>query len=122
MNKKDMKGCPYMRMKPCVGDECSMYMHMMGSNPQTGQPVDQFGCAIAFTPVLIIENSGQQRGACASIDSMRNVIDKANGINEAVTKEMVNAVNSLTESQNKTREVIAAVGQQLAMPQIPGDT
>ena len=51
---------------------CHWYMQVRGVNPQTGESVDEWGCAIAFMPILQIEGSQQTRQAGAAIESMRN--------------------------------------------------
>jgi hypothetical protein len=45
---------------------------LRGNNPNTGEPVDEWGCAIAWLPILTIENSQQQRQTGAAIESFRN--------------------------------------------------
>ena len=47
-------------------------------DPQTGNDTDKWGCAIQFTPLLLIESAGQTQGATASIDKLRDEHDKAN--------------------------------------------
>lgn len=50
----------------------------MGTNPNTGKEVDEWGCAIAWMPILMIENSQQQRQTGAAVESFRNEMVKAN--------------------------------------------
>jgi len=56
--------------------ECDWYTHVIGANPQTGEQIDQFSCAIAFLPMLLVENSQQQRQTGAAVESLRNEIVK----------------------------------------------
>ena len=47
---------------PLIGDEClehgcQWYTHIIGKNPQSGEDVDNFGCAMTFMPMLLIENA-----------------------------------------------------------------
>lgn len=51
---------------------------MRGTNPNTGQPVDEWGCAITWLPVLLVENSQQQRSTGAAVESFRNEMVQAN--------------------------------------------
>jgi hypothetical protein len=44
----------------------------MGSNPQTGETLNTGDCAIAWMPVLLIENSKVNRETGAAVESMRN--------------------------------------------------
>jgi len=52
--------------------ECHWHIRLRGQNPQTGQEIDNEGCAIAWLPVLLVENSQQQRGTAAAVESFRN--------------------------------------------------
>ena len=63
--------CPLIK-KDCIGLKCSWYTQVRGMNPQTGEPVDEWGCAITWLPMLTIENSQQQRSTGAAVESFRN--------------------------------------------------
>ena len=39
---------------------------------ETGEPVDEWGCAVVWMPTLLIENSQQQRQTGAAVESFRN--------------------------------------------------
>ena len=69
------KWCPLIR-KNCVEHKCAFYTHVMGHNPNTGQAVDEWACSIQFLPMLLIENSQQQRGTGAAVESFRNEMVK----------------------------------------------
>lgn len=74
-----MAKCPYRFGLPkkdqeCIKNDCEMYTHLTGMNPQTGQPMDSFRCAISFIPILLVENSQQQRQTAASVDKVANQI------------------------------------------------
>jgi hypothetical protein len=47
----------------------------------SGSQVDSYECAIAWMPMLLIENSGQQRQTGAAVESFRNEMVKANEVN-----------------------------------------
>lgn len=53
-------------------DKCLWHTRLRGINPQTGQEIDNDGCAVAFLPILLIENSQQQRQTAAAVESTRN--------------------------------------------------
>jgi hypothetical protein len=46
----------------------------MGQNPQTGVQEDQWGCAIKWMPILLIENANQMRKTTASADKISNEV------------------------------------------------
>ena len=69
--------CPLIK-KDCIGLKCSWYTHVRGMNPNTGQEVDEWSCAINWLPMMLIENSQQQRSTGAAVESFRNEMVKAN--------------------------------------------
>ena len=69
----DYKLCPFLK-KNCVKHECVLFTHLIGANPQTGQPTDDFGCSLAFLPILLVENSNMIRQNSSSTDKVANQI------------------------------------------------
>lgn len=68
------KLCPLIQ-KPCIEHGCKFYIHLLGSDPQNpGGTVDKFDCAIAFLPILLIENANVTRMGNASTDKVANEI------------------------------------------------
>ena len=57
---------------------CAWFVQMRGRNPQTGEEVDERGCAIAWMPVLQVEIAGTNRGTSAAVESFRNEMVSAN--------------------------------------------
>jgi hypothetical protein len=53
-------------------------MKVRGTNPNTGEEIDDYGCSVAWLPVLMIENSQQQRQTGAAVESFRNEMVKSN--------------------------------------------
>lgn len=82
---KDIKHiCPLMQSE-CIEDgtpkmvdgklenhACRFYIHVQGKNPQDGSDINQGDCAIAWMPVLLIENSNVNRQTGAAVESFRN--------------------------------------------------
>jgi hypothetical protein len=75
--------CPLIK-KDCVGTKCSWFTQIRGTNPNTGQEVDEWGCAVAWLPMLMIENSQQQRQTGAAVESFRNEMTKAQQASQAI--------------------------------------
>ena len=96
------KFCPLIG-KDCIGLECSWYTQIRGMNAQTGEPVDEWGCAVTWMPMLLIENSNQQRSTSAGVESFRNEMVKANETNISV---LSSAAQMLHEA--RTTKVIPA--------------
>ena len=61
-----------------------MFIKLQGKNPQNGQEVDEWGCSMAWLPILTIENSQQQRQTGAAVESFRNEMVKNNEISQKV--------------------------------------
>ena len=76
--------CPLDGFKPCRELECAWFMKVAGTNPNTGKEVEEWGCAMAWLPVLMIENSSQQRSTGAAVESFRNEMVKANEVGQRV--------------------------------------
>mgnify|MGYP000023527211 CR=1 FL=1 len=70
----DKTFCPLIR-KDCVKHKCAWYTHLVGKDPQTGQDIDNWGCAVGFIPLLQVELAGQTRGTTASVDKLREEHD-----------------------------------------------
>ena len=81
MKLEQGKYCPLIK-KDCIGLQCSWFTQIRGMNPNTGEPVDEWGCAITWMPTLMIENSQQQRSTSASVESFRNEVVKGNQENQ----------------------------------------
>lgn len=77
--------CPFHRKDVSkVCHTCPMYVHIRGTNPNTGEEVDNWRCSFSWLPVLMIENSQQQRQTGAAVESFRNEMVKANQVNQRV--------------------------------------
>ena len=50
----------------------------MGKNPNTGEDVNRFDCAVTWLPMLLIEGSQQTRQAGSAIESFRNEMVRLN--------------------------------------------
>jgi hypothetical protein len=72
--------CPLIK-KDCVGLTCAWYTRVQGYDVNSGNQVDSYECAISWLPILLIENSGQQRQTGAAVESFRNEMVKANEVN-----------------------------------------
>lgn len=71
MQIEPAKFCPLIQAD-CKGLGCNWFVQLRGKHPQTGEPVDEWDCAVKWLPVLMIENTKEAIGTAASIDSFRN--------------------------------------------------
>jgi hypothetical protein len=69
--------CPLLK-KECIGLKCSWFTRIQGYDTNTGKDVDEYQCAVTLLPMLLVENSGQQRQTSAAVESFRNEMVKAN--------------------------------------------
>lgn len=76
--------CPLAGFTPCKQLECAWFIQLRGKNPNTGEEIDDWGCSIAWLPVLMIENSQQQRQTGAAVESFRNEMVRANEVSQQV--------------------------------------
>jgi hypothetical protein len=84
MKLEPKANCPLDNFNPCRQLDCAWFMKIRGHNPNTGQEVDEYGCAVAWMPLLLIENSQQQRQTGAAVESFRNEMVKANAASQHV--------------------------------------
>lgn len=53
---------------------CAWFTKLAGVDPSTGAAVDEQGCAMTWLPILLVENSKQQRSTAAAVESFRNEV------------------------------------------------
>lgn len=63
LHKKDMSE---------VCHACPWWTLIRGKDPQSTKEIDNWGCAIGFLPLLLIEGAQVTRGNGAAIESFRN--------------------------------------------------
>lgn len=67
--------CPLLN-KECIQFKCALWTQLRGTHPQTGEEIDEWACAIAWLPVLLIENAKEVRQGAAATESFRNEVVK----------------------------------------------
>jgi len=82
--------CPLHNFEPCKQTECAWFTKIRGHNPNTGAEVDDWACAVAWLPLLMIENSQQQRHTGAAIESFRNEMVKTNETSQKMLIDVAN--------------------------------
>lgn len=78
MKIEPKSNCPLNNFEPCKQLDCAWFIKIAGTNPQTGKEIDEWGCSMAWLPILMIENSQQQRQTGAAVESFRNEMVKSN--------------------------------------------
>lgn len=92
--------CPLIK-KNCIGLKCSWYTQVRGMNPNTGEMVDNWGCAVTWLPMLQIETSQQARQAGAAVESFRNEVVRSNAQNQQLYLDYI-------EEQKKNAGILPA--------------
>ena len=83
------QNCPLDKFKPCKQFDCAWFMKIAGKNPNTGKDTEEWGCAMAWLPVLLVENAQQSRSTGAAVESFRKEMVEANQRSQQILlKEM----------------------------------
>ena len=53
-------------------ERCAWYVNIAGKDPQSEQEINEWRCAMAWQPVLILENAQTNRGQTQALESFRN--------------------------------------------------
>lgn len=67
------KLCPLVK-KACLEHQCRWYIQLQGKHPQSGADISEWGCAVEWLPVLLIENAKEVRQGAAATESFRNAM------------------------------------------------
>ena len=59
---------------------CAWSIELDGTNPTTGESAKERACAMSWVPILLIENSKQQRSTSAAVESFRNEMVAGNAL------------------------------------------
>lgn len=87
MQLKQGTFCPLVQGE-CKQLECVWFTQVRGTDPNTGNEIDEYGCAVSWLPMLLIENAQQSRQAGAAVESFRNEVSN----NGAAMMQMVAGV------------------------------
>ena len=98
MQLKNGDFCPLIK-KSCIGLQCAWMTRVQGFDTNTGNQVDEYQCAVAWMPLLLIENSGQQRQTGAAVESFRNEMVKANETSQKVLLASFNGQPQQTQPE-----------------------
>jgi hypothetical protein len=92
MQMKPGTFCPLIK-KDCIETKCSWFTQVRGANPNTGQEIDEWSCAVTWLPMLMIENSQQQRQTGAAVESFRNEMIATQQASHAVLLTTAKIIN-----------------------------
>jgi hypothetical protein len=78
------QNCPLNNFEPCKQFECGWFLKIDGVHPSTGEKIEDWGCAIAWLPIMLIENAKQQKSTSVAVESFRNEMVKNNEVGQRV--------------------------------------
>ena len=91
--------CPFVQGE-CVQFKCVMWTQLRGKHPQTGEPVDDWDCAVKWLPILLIEGAQETRQAAAAIESFRNEMVRANQLALSLADNDGTAVRKINNARD----------------------
>jgi hypothetical protein len=71
---------------------CAWFTKLAGKDPQSEKEIEQWGCAISWLPVMLVEVSQTNRGNTDAISSMRNEIVKRQDVFNSVWNAALKSV------------------------------
>ena len=74
---------------------CAFFLQLAGTNPQTGESVNDPGCAIAFMPIIQLEGNLHMRQAVASTDKVATHLGNRR-------RELANAIEAARVIEDKS--------------------
>ena len=84
MKIEPKNNCPLNNFEPCKQLDCAWFIEIHGTNPNTGEPLKDWGCAMSMMPMMLIENARQQHGTAVAVESFRNEMVKSNESSQRV--------------------------------------
>ena len=78
--------CPLVG-EDCLGLKCAWFTQIRGMHPQTGEEIDEWGCAVSWMPILLIENSQKQRETNDTVQNFRN--ETLNRISQTISMKTI---------------------------------
>lgn len=77
MKIESKANCPLDSFNPCRQLDCAWFMKVQGQHPNTGEQIDEWGCSMAWMPVLLINSAREQHSTATAVESFRNEMVKA---------------------------------------------
>ena len=91
MKIEPKNNCPLNSFEPCKQLDCAWFIEIHGTHPNTGEPLKDWGCAMAMMPMMLIENAKQQHSTAAAVESFRNEMVKSNEMGQQVLLATIQA-------------------------------
>lgn len=59
---------------------CALFIRLLGKNPQTGEAIDDPGCALRFLPLMVLEGTDATRRVGAAADKVASEVRRGSGL------------------------------------------
>lgn len=76
--------CPLNNFEPCKELECAWFMKVAGKHPQKDEEVEDWGCAVAWMPIFLMENTRVNFQTGAAVESFRNEMVRTNETSQQI--------------------------------------
>ena len=83
MELKKGSFCPFIK-KDCIQMQCALFTCVRGTDINTGKEIDEWGCAMGWLPMLLINTANESRKTCAATESFRNEM-----VNQSIQTQQV---------------------------------
>lgn len=84
MELKVKNNCPLNGFEPCKELDCAWFTQIRGTDPNSGEEKSDYGCAVAWMPILTLEGAAMSRQTGAAVESFRNEMVKSNELSRAL--------------------------------------
>ncbi len=88
--------CPLLK-EDCIQFKCVFWTQLRGTHPQSGAEIDEWSCAVAWLPILLIENAKEIKQGAAATESFRNTILE---LNKGTPAEIIEAKAQMKALEN----------------------
>ena len=97
MKIESKSNCPLNGFQPCKLWDCSWFIEIKGKHPQTGTDLNEWGCSMAWLPVMMIDSARQQHSTASAIESFRNEMVMSNEASRQILLETAKVANNIDE-------------------------
>lgn len=98
------ENCPLNGFESCKQFDCAWFVHMRGTDPNSGQEVDEHSCAVSWMPLLLVENALHTRHTGSAVESFRNEMVKANQTSQNLLLSAAKMSSNMIELRDITDE------------------
>lgn len=78
--------------------KCPLWMHIRGKNPNTGEEINRWSCALAQLPIMMVEQAQATRFAEGAINELRKEQDAKHEEAKKYTAATIRATQKVAEA------------------------